>query len=326
MENGPEGTPVLRQMARRNLGPRTLGRRADRRTRDGWPGRHGSGRPPEIGRPGHYGSGRPFEIGRPPIWDPAAGPPESHEHQRRGALLTEVFAHRGSAQLARENTVAAFRAAKALGADGIELDVHLSADGALVVHHDAELPGQGPIADLSSGELPDWLPSLTEALDASRPLQVNIEIKSEPGTWTQRDHLLASKVAELALSREEVDRFVVSSFSLAAVDAVHGRAPRIATALLIGPAESALEALATAHDRGHRGLHPFFPVVDETLVSAAKAVGIAIRPWTVDDPRLIAALARIGVDAVITNDVTAALGALGRSQPGGHGHVPHRLP
>lgn len=157
-------------------------------------------------------------------------------------------------------------------------------------------------------------------------MQVNIEIKSEPGTWTERDHLLASKVSELALSREEVDRFVVSSFSLAAIDAVRARAPRLATALLIGPADLALEALATAHDRGHQGLHPFFPVVDETLVAAAKAVGIAIRPWTVDDPGLIAALARIGVDAVITNEVTAALRALGRSQPGRHGHVPHHLP
>ena len=82
--------------------------------------------------------------------------------------MTEVFAHRGSAQLARENTVAAFRAARALGADGIELDVRLTADGALVVHHDAELPGRGPIAELASSELPDWLPSLVEALDACR--------------------------------------------------------------------------------------------------------------------------------------------------------------
>jgi glycerophosphoryl diester phosphodiesterase len=227
----------------------------------------------------------------------------------RGAQLTEVFAHRGSAQLARENTVAAFVAARALGADGIELDVHLTADGVLAVHHDPTLPGRGRISELTSDDLPDWLPSLAQALDASRPLQVNIELKSEPENWTASDDLLAAKVAELAVSR---DRLVVSSFSLQAIDAVRASAPQVATALLIGPAEFALDALATAHDRGHLGLHPFYLAVDEPLVSAAKALLMATRPWTVDDPRFIVALAGMGVDAVITNDVTAALKALGR--------------
>jgi glycerophosphoryl diester phosphodiesterase len=230
----------------------------------------------------------------------------------RGAQLTEVFAHRGSAQLARENTVAAFVAARALGADGIELDVHLTADGVLAVHHDPTLPGRGRISELTSDELPDWLPSLAQALDASRPLQVNIELKSEPENWTASDDLLAAKVAELAVSREESDRLVVSSFSLQAIDAVRAAAPQVATALLIGPAEFALDALATAHDHGHLGLHPFYLAVDEPLVSAAKALLMAIRPWTVDDPRFIVALAGMGVDAVITNDVAAALKALGR--------------
>jgi glycerophosphoryl diester phosphodiesterase len=227
--------------------------------------------------------------------------------------VIEVFAHRGSAQVVRENTVAAFAAAVALGADGIELDVHLTADGVVAVHHDAEVPGRGRISELTSTELPDWLPALPQALDACRPLRVNIEMKNELETWTARDDLLAAKVAELAVSREEVDALVVSSFSLRAIGAVRARAPRVATALLVEPADSAADALATAHDHGHGALHPFFLAVDQALVDAAKAVGMAIRPWTVDDPGLIAALAEIGVDAVITNDVTAALEALGRS-------------
>jgi glycerophosphoryl diester phosphodiesterase len=115
------------------------------------------------------------------------------------------------------------------------------------------------------------------------------------------------------LSREEVDRFVVSSFFLGAIDAVRARAPRIATALLVEPAASVFEALAIAHDHRHRGLHPFFLAVDAPLMDAAGLVGLAVRPWTVDDPRLISFLAELGVDAVITNDVSAALQALGRS-------------
>jgi glycerophosphoryl diester phosphodiesterase len=231
--------------------------------------------------------------------------------------LTEVFAHRGSARLVRENTVAAFAAARALGADGIELDVRRTADGALVVHHDAELPGQGRIAELSSSELPSWLPSLVEALDACRPLAVNIEIKAAggavAGTGTSDDQRLASEVASLARSREEADRLVISSFSLRAIDAVRAGGPGLQTALLVDPAEDAMSALATAHGHGHEGLHPFFFAVDATLVNAARMAGMAIRPWTVDDPASIAELGELGVAAVITNDVATALRALGRS-------------
>lgn len=92
-------------------------------------------------------------------------------------------------------------------------------------------------------------------------------------------------------------------------------APSLATALLIDVAGDPMAWLVTAHRHGHGGLHPFFLDVDEALMKAAKASGMAIRAWTVDDPARIAALAVLDVDAVITNDVPAALHAIGRSQP-----------
>ena len=226
--------------------------------------------------------------------------------------MTEVFAHRGSAQLHRENTVPAFVAAREHGADGVELDVHLTADGAVVVHHDADLPGHGPIATLSSRELPEWLPTLEEALDACWPLRVNVEIKGEDGEAERRDSL-ASAVATFVTTRREAARVVVSSFSLSAIDAVRACSGRLATALLIEPTADAMTSLATAHRHGHLGLHPFFTSVDEGLMKAAKASAMAVRVWTVDDPARIAALAVLDVDAVITNDVPAALRALGRA-------------
>src|SRR5439155_6353855 len=68
-----------------------------------------------------------------------------------------VFAHRGGAALAPENTMAAFDNAVALGADGLELDVRLSRDGAVVVHHDATLdrttPLTGPVSQRTAEEL-----------------------------------------------------------------------------------------------------------------------------------------------------------------------------
>jgi glycerophosphoryl diester phosphodiesterase len=229
--------------------------------------------------------------------------------------VTEIFAHRGSCHLARENTIAAFAAARDVGADGIELDVHRTADGDVVVHHDAELPGLGPIARLLSAELPEWLPSLDEALDACQPLWINVEIKQAEGeTGPGMDESLAFELAALLAARPEASRIVVSSFSLAAVDAVRASVSHLATALLVDFAENPAQALATARQHGHGSLHPFFLSVDEALVRAAKAADMAIRTWTVDDPARIAALAEMGVDAVITNDVRSARRALGRSE------------
>ena len=228
--------------------------------------------------------------------------------------MTEIFAHRGSADLTRENTVEAFVAARRLGADGIELDVRRTADGVLVVHHDAELPDAGPIAELSSAELPEWLPSLEDALDACRPIQVNVEIKQDAGDRAhEHDDPLPFEVARLLARREEAARIVVSSFSLSAIDTVRATLPSLATALLVEVAEDPFRALATASRHGHCGVHPFYLSVDKALISDAAAAGIAVRTWTVDDPERIAELAKLGVDAVITNDVLAARRALGRS-------------
>jgi len=226
--------------------------------------------------------------------------------------VTRVFAHRGSAHLARENTVEAFAAAKKLGADGIELDVHLTADGVVVVHHDGEVPGLGPIASLRSAQLPPWIPTLGQALEVCRPLAVNVEVKyDETGAGEEHDRQLAFEVATHLAARDEAPQILVSSFSLAAIDAVHAFRPSLATALLVDLDSDAMEALLTAREHGHGGVHPFFTAVDAALISAAKDCGMAVRTWTVDDPEQISALGALGVDAVITNDVKAALQALG---------------
>ncbi|MGA2803686.1 MAG: glycerophosphodiester phosphodiesterase [Acidimicrobiales bacterium] len=230
--------------------------------------------------------------------------------------MTEVFAHRGSSHLARENTVEAFVAARKLGADGVELDVHLTGDGIVVVHHDGQVPGLGPFVRLRSAELPAWLPSLAQALEACRPLAVNVEIKEdETDAGPERDRELAVEVARLLAERDDASSILVSSFSLAAIDAVRALRPNLATALLVDLDTDPMEALVTAREHGHGGLHPFFACVNAGLMTAAKDCGVAIRTWTVDDPARIAALAGLGVDAVITNDVAAALRALGRFHP-----------
>lgn len=227
--------------------------------------------------------------------------------------MTEIFAHRGSSTLSRENTIAAFEAARDLGADGVELDVHRTSDGEIVVHHDAAVPGLGPIARLRRAELPEWLPTLHAALDASSPLLVNVELKVSRGeSGAEAAALLSTDVAALLAAREDAGQLVISSFSLEAVDVVHSLRPSLSSALLVDSRVDPLLALQVARDHGHRAIHPYFESVNEALVEGARAAGMAIRAWTVDDPAQIAALGELGIEAVITNDVTAARRALGR--------------
>jgi len=82
-------------------------------------------------------------------------------------LSAAIQAHRGSPDPIRgiaENNLEAFARARQLGADGFELDVRLTADGALAVHHDAGIPGVGEVAELEVHDLPDQVPLLPTVL------------------------------------------------------------------------------------------------------------------------------------------------------------------
>jgi glycerophosphoryl diester phosphodiesterase len=94
--------------------------------------------------------------------------------------MTAVFAHRGCTEGFTENTIEAFAEARRLGADGVELDVRLTADGALAIHHDAEIPGIGTIDQLAVADLPAHVPLLADALAACEGMLVNVEIKNAP--------------------------------------------------------------------------------------------------------------------------------------------------
>src|SRR5579864_5513808 len=92
-----------------------------------------------------------------------------------------VLAHRGGRGPWHENSLEAFTGALRTGADGVELDVRRSADGELVVHHDAEIPGAGLVGELRRHQLPEWVPTLGPALAACAGALVNVEIKNIPG-------------------------------------------------------------------------------------------------------------------------------------------------
>ena len=117
-----------------------------------------------------------------------------------------VLAHRGASARARENTLAAFSLAADLGADWVELDVRTTADGALVLHHDPELPDGRVVAEVPVGELPHDVPTLAAALDLcdEAGLGVNVELKALPGEADQATApTLADEAAALLLARTE---------------------------------------------------------------------------------------------------------------------------
>jgi glycerophosphoryl diester phosphodiesterase len=222
-----------------------------------------------------------------------------------------ILGHRGASSVETENTLAAFVRARELGADGVELDVRRSADGALVVHHDAHLADGRVIVEIGRGDLPDYVPLLQDALVACGSMFVNVEIKNVPvdPDWDPEEHV-AARVAALVNELGMRDRVIVSSFGMGAIDAVRAADASIATAWLTIPNYDQLRAIETAVEHGHAALHPHFTVVDAALVAAAHDASLLLNTWTVDDPQEMQRLAAIGVDTIVTNDVALAVATL----------------
>lgn len=218
-----------------------------------------------------------------------------------------VFAHRGRLPGFRENTIDAFVESGRRGADGVELDVRRSADGALVVHHDPEVDGVGVIADVPVGALPRWIPLLDQVLDACVDLTVNVEVKNDPEEPGFDDTgSLAQAVAGAVAGCE--DRVMFSCFHLPTLDALRSAAAEIPTAWLTVPLDG--QVLRRAADRGHSGVNPLHLSLTEDLVGAAHDLGLSVATWTVDEPERMTEVAGWGVDIVFTNQLELALKTL----------------
>jgi glycerophosphoryl diester phosphodiesterase len=238
-----------------------------------------------------------------------------HWPLRAEGIPIAVLAHRGMPGRARENTLEAFAAARAAGADGVELDVRRSASGTAVVHHDSEVPGLGPVHLLEDGDLPVWLPTLADALAACAGAVVDVEIKGSPAEpGHDPGERLAGEVADLVVAGltgpGAPARVVVSSFWPATLEAVRERRPELPTGLLVSPALEAADALALAVELGATMLLPFRAQVDEALVKAAHRSRLAVWAWTVNDRDDLRSAAVAGVDGVISDQVPLALEVL----------------
>ncbi len=231
---------------------------------------------------------------------------------------TMVIAHRGASAVCPENTLEAFRRAAELGADWVEFDVRRTADGSLVVHHDAVLPDGRVIVELDREQLPKTVPSLIDTLDACGTMGINAEIKNDPSDpdFDPDDHV-AEQLADLFVRRAatssqagivgtDLSRVLVTSFNQRTIAAVHSRASIVPTGWLRFELADPAAAIAEAASQGHTAINPWYPTVDAAFMTLATDAGLRVFPWTVDDPVRIAELRDLGVDGVITNVVDTA--------------------
>jgi glycerophosphoryl diester phosphodiesterase len=222
----------------------------------------------------------------------------------------KVIAHRGASKARPENTVEAFRFARELGADWVELDVRVTKDRALAVHHDAAVTQGRAIANLRREEIPAAIPNLADALLACTGMGVNVEIKNMPNEPGFDEHaLVAELVAEVLAANDPDQPILVSSFHPGTLERMRAVAPTVATALLTFNLPDPAATIAACVAAGHGALNPFVGTVDAALVDACHDAGLAVNVWTVDDPDRMAELVALGVDGIVTNvpDVARAV-------------------
>lgn len=212
----------------------------------------------------------------------------------------ELIGHRGASAERPQNTLAAFRRAEELGADAVELDVHLTRDGHLVVLHDRTVPAEPEpllVDSLTLEELGAFrvdgepIPTLSEVLAAVSPrLRIYCELKG-----------LRTAGPALELLRSRGDAAAVHSFDHRMIAEARTIAPIVARGVL----ESAYHTDPTASLREHgaRDLWQDAGWIDRDMVDRVHSAGGRVIAWTVNWPRHAQMLADIGVDGICTNYV-----------------------
>lgn len=220
-----------------------------------------------------------------------------------------VLGHRGASAHARDNTIDAFVLAGKHGADGVELDVRYSADGAVILHHDAVVPKVGVLSDVPFAEIrakAPWIPTLDEAADALSDLMINIEIKNDPfDPDFDSEHRMAAEIVRWIEARANEERIVVSSFNRDTMDAVRSVGAALATGMVFHEGVDPTPALEELAASGHSSVHPHLGLLmpqPSHFIDAASSAGLVVIPWTVDDPALMLRIAAAGGEGFITND------------------------
>lgn len=240
-----------------------------------------------------------------------------------------ILGHRGGAAgIFPENSIQAFQYGLKAGASGIELDVRLSRDNRVMVIHDPLVDrvtlGSGSVAKLGAAELRQHalldangtphddarIPVLEELFELLGPVPFNIDLKTA-------DTTLARAVADIVRRYDAVDRTVVASFIPSAMQFFRSIAPEIATSAdplevrALVKSRILREHVETPAQRVQIPVrHRLVPLTTRRFVNFLHTRNLAVDVWTVNSPRIALRLADIGVDGIVTDDVTTIRNAL----------------
>ena len=229
--------------------------------------------------------------------------------------MQKVFAHRGASAYAPENTLEAFEVAAAMGADGVELDIHMTKDGELVVAHDEEIGrvanGIGLIRNMTTSELkkhrfnrthPEYrdatIPTLREVYELLKPtgLYINTELKTSRIHYEHMEEKCIKLADEMGMS----ERILYSSFDIVSLKRLKRIDPSVRVGLLRTPIGKVIDPWYLAHLLGIDAIHPHF---SELLLynesDKAHALGMQVNVWTINEESDMRKCLEAGADMLI---------------------------
>ncbi len=226
-----------------------------------------------------------------------------------------VIAHRGASMYAPENTIAAFELAVEMGADAIELDTMLTADGTPVVIHDQSLGrttnGSGSVSSkvvaeiklLDAGSMFDArfaeekIPTLEEVFSAvGNKILINVELKNYASPFDRLPEIVVALVMKMGLS----DRVLLSSFNPIALIKAQRASEKIRCAAIIGGGPKIVRRLIEAFTN-YFALHPEVSLVNQGMINKHHSTGNKVNVWTVNEESDMKKLLSMGVDGLITD-------------------------
>jgi len=252
-----------------------------------------------------------------------------------GGPATLVAAHRGGAALWPENSLLAFRESLALGVDALELDLHMTADGEIVVLHDPTLErtttARGRVRDLKLAELAgvrlktrdgavtdERIPTFAQVLDLAALAAVELLPEIKVDANRQRYDGIEEKVLALVRARGLQARTTIQAFQVETIRGLRELEPKARTMLLVARGDverdraRPAEAVGRARDLGATDLGMNHRLIDADVMAAARAAGVRVSAWTVNEEADVRRMVDLGVDVVMSDRPDVAKKLCGR--------------